>query len=95
MLQFGAVDQECRVYWNGHLMGSHRGGYLAFTMEVTEFVQPGANELQVICTDESDTGAEARGKQRLPAGRDVLYGAERNLADGMDGMGAAKKRGVD
>lgn len=68
LLQFGAVDQECRVYWNDHLVGSHRGGYLAFTMEVTEFVRPGANELQVICTDESDTGAEARGKQKLQPG---------------------------
>lgn len=78
LLQFGAVDQECRVYWNGHLVGSHRGGYLAFTMEVTEFVQPGANELQVICTDESDTGAEARGKQRLQPGG-MFYTAQSGI----------------
>lgn len=78
LLQFGAVDQECRVYWNGHLVGSHRGGYLAFTMEVTEFVRPGANELQVICTDESDTGAEARGKQKLQPGG-MFYTAQSGI----------------
>ena len=78
LLQFCAVDQECRVYWNGHLVGSHRGGYLAFTMEVTEFVRPGANELQVICTDESDTGAEARGKQKLQPGG-MFYTAQSGI----------------
>lgn len=78
LLQFGAVDQECRVYWNGHLVGSHRGGYLAFTVEVTEFVRPGANELQVICTDESDTGAEARGKQKLQPGG-MFYTAQSGI----------------
>ena len=78
LLQFGAVDQECRVYWNGHLVGSHRGGYLAFTVEVTEFVRPGANELQVICTDESDTGAEARGKQKLKPGG-MFYTAQSGI----------------
>ena len=78
LLQFGAVDQECRVYWNGRLVGSHRGGYLAFTMEVTEFVRPGANELQVICTDESDTGAEARGKQKLHPGG-MFYTAQSGI----------------
>lgn len=78
LLQFGAVDQECRVYWNGHLVGSHRGGYLAFTVEVTEIVRPGANELQVICTDESDTGAEARGKQKLQPGG-MFYTAQSGI----------------
>ena len=78
LLQFGAVDQECRVYWNGHLAGSHRGGYLAFTVEITEFVRPGANELQVICTDESDTGAEARGKQKLQPGG-MFYTAQSGI----------------
>ena len=78
LLQFGAVDQECRVYWNGRLAGSHRGGYLAFTVEVTEFVRPGANELQVICTDESDTGAEARGKQKLQPGG-MFYTAQSGI----------------
>lgn len=78
LLQFCAVDQECRVYWNGHLVGSHRGGYLAFTVEVTEFVRPGANELQVICTDESDTGAEARGKQKLQPGG-MFYTAQSGI----------------
>ena len=78
LLQFGAVDQECRVYWNGRLVGSHRGGYLAFTMEVTEFVRPGANELQVICTDGSDTGAEERGKQKLQPGG-MFYTAQSGI----------------
>ena len=36
LLHFGAVDQECTVYLNDIELGSHEGGYLPFSFDVTE-----------------------------------------------------------
>ena len=36
LLHFGAVDQICTVWVNGAEAGSHTGGYLPFTLDVTE-----------------------------------------------------------
>ena len=68
LLHFGAVDERCAVYWNGHKAGTHRNGYLAFSFDVTEFVRPGANELKVFVRDDTDEGHECRGKQTLSPG---------------------------
>lgn len=35
-LSFDAADQQCRVFVNGHLAGSHRGGYARFRLPVPE-----------------------------------------------------------
>ena len=68
LLHFGAVDERCAVYWNGHKAGTHRNGYLAFSFDVTEFVKPGSNELKVFVRDDTDEGHECRGKQTLSPG---------------------------
>ena len=68
LLHFGAVDQICSVYWNGKFVGSHEGGYLPFTFDVTAFLQPGENELALSVRDFSDTSWYARGKQKLQNG---------------------------
>ncbi len=68
LLHFGAVDQSCTVYVNGNRAGVHAGGYLPFTLEVTDFVHPGENELYVCVKDPSDTSYHARGKQKLKNG---------------------------
>ena len=68
LLHFGAVDQRCDVYVNGHKSGSHEGGYWPFTLDVTDFARNGANTLAVAVRDDSDTGREAYGKQRLKRG---------------------------
>ena len=68
ILHFGAVDERCAVYWNGSKVGSHRNGYLAFEFDVTQFVQPGTNELKVFVRDDTDEGNECRGKQTLEPG---------------------------
>lgn len=65
LLHFGAVDERCRVWWNGHAAGSHRNGYLAFCLDVTDYVRPGANELLVCVRDDTDRGTACRGKQTL------------------------------
>ena len=68
ILNFGAVDERCAVYWNGQKVGAHRNGYLAFSLDVTKFVKPGANELQIYVRDDTDEGNECRGKQTLEPG---------------------------
>ncbi|MBI5670401.1 MAG: glycoside hydrolase family 2 [Chloroflexi bacterium] len=66
LLHFGAVDWETRVYVNGVPVGEHRGGYDAFTFDITEaLVANGPQELIVSVYDPTDTGQQPRGKQVL------------------------------
>ena len=63
LLHFGAVDYKCSVILNGHALGSHTGGYLPFSFDITDFLSDD-NELTVSVTDPIDTGLQQRGKQR-------------------------------
>ena len=63
LLHFGAVDSECKVYLNGALVGSHVGGFTAFTVNVSDVLLEGENDLTVVCTDEGTRNGGARGKQ--------------------------------
>lgn len=55
LLHFGAVDQMAEVWLNDVLLGSHEGGYLSFTFDITEGVKrDGENCLVVKVTDELD-----------------------------------------
>lgn len=52
LLHFGAVDQVAKVYVNQNLLAFHEGGYLAWTVDVTDaLVYDGENELCVKVTD--------------------------------------------
>jgi len=68
-LHFGAVDWETTVFVNGREIGSHRGGYDAFTFDITSAVKwGGPNELVVSVKDPTE-GDQPRGKQsRKPEG---------------------------
>ena len=70
LLHFGAVDWEAAVSVNGVEVGSHRGGYDAFTFDVTDALRPsGDQELVVSVWDPTDAGTQPRGKQvRNPNG---------------------------
>ncbi len=68
LLHFGAVDQEATVFLNGTLLGSHSGGYLPFSFDITEALVNGENELIVKVRDESDTSYHSRGKQKTKRG---------------------------
>jgi len=78
LLHFGAVDQFCRVRVNGIDVGEHEGGYLPFTIDITEALSPGSNTLHVVVTDPSDTGPGARGKQKLQPGG-IWYTAQSGI----------------
>lgn len=65
ILHFGAVDQECEVGLNGVKVGTHKGGYLAFSFEVTDYLIAGENVLTLTVKDDTEQSPHARGKQRV------------------------------
>lgn len=78
LLHFGAVDQEAWVYINRIQAGFHSGGYLPFTLDITDFIMDGGNELLVKVRDVSDTSWHSRGKQsRKPGG--MFYTAQSGI----------------
>jgi beta-galactosidase/beta-glucuronidase len=78
LLHFGAVDQSCTVWVNGHEVAEHTGGYLPFSCEVTHALEDGENHLEVRVRDLSETGTHARGKQRLDRGT-IWYTAQSGI----------------
>lgn len=65
IINFDAVDWQCKVYVNSQLAGEHTGGYNAFSFDITSFVNEGENELVVRVYDPTDTGWQQRGKQAI------------------------------
>lgn len=65
LLHFGAVDQECEVFLNGRSLGIHKGGYNAFTFDITDFLTEGENVLTLRVQDATEEKPHARGKQKL------------------------------
>lgn len=63
VLHFGAVDQRCEVLVDGVVVGGHRGGYLPFSVDITEALAGDRAELVVRVRDFTDTASESRGKQ--------------------------------
>lgn len=65
LLNFDAVDYKAVVRVNGIDVGSHTGGYLPFSFDITDALIEGMNEITVEVTDPTDEGGQARGKQKL------------------------------
>ncbi|MCT2589938.1 AbfB domain-containing protein [Streptomyces sp. N2-109] len=63
-LNFGAVDWKADVWVNGTKVGAHSGGYDSFTLDVTDALRAGDNELLVGVHDPTDGGGQPVGKQR-------------------------------
>jgi len=76
LLHFGAVDWEAVVYVNGKELATHRGGFDAFTVDITEALarEKGEQELVVALTDPTDAGQQPRGKQ-VQVPRTIYYTA--------------------
>src|SRR4051812_24637465 len=47
LLKFGAVDYEADVWVNGEHAGSHRGGNVGFSLDITDYMKAGDNTLVV------------------------------------------------
>lgn len=65
LLHFGAVDWQTTVFVNGKEAGGHTGGYTEFTIDITNSLKSGNNELAVKVYDPSDQGIGPHGKQVL------------------------------
>ena len=77
-LNFGAVMSQSTVWVNGTRIGDHRGGYDAFTFDVTSALRSGANELIVGVHAPVDAEGGPIGKQRLdPSG--IFYTASSGI----------------
>ena len=68
VLNFGAVDYMARVYVNGTFVGSHTGGFGAFSFDITNQLREGTNTLTVMAQDNSDEATQPVGKQRYNPG---------------------------
>lgn len=78
LLHFGAADQYAQVYINRIQAGSHMGGYLPFTLDITDLVCSGENELVVKIKDVTDASWHSRGKQSLKPGG-MFYTAQSGI----------------
>ena len=63
MLHFGAVDYEATVYINEKAVGSHKGGYVSFSFDITDYVKEGKNTVTVHAVDDTRSRLVSSGKQ--------------------------------
>ena len=70
LLNFEGVDYKCMVWVNGELAGSHIGGNLPFSFDVTDLVKTGYNEIKLRVIDGTDDFDlyQLRGKQKRDNG---------------------------
>jgi len=72
LLHIGAADQVAEVYVNQIKVGSHAGGYEAFTLDITDALQ-NENELVILCRDNLHDQSFPYGKQVLPQKRGGMW----------------------
>ena len=70
LLHFGAVDWQANVFIDNQLVGEHAGGYLPFWFDITNYLDKGdsQHELLISVWDPTDTHWQQRGKQVLKPG---------------------------
>ena len=67
ILHFGAVDQICEVFVNGSSVGTHVGGYIPFSFDITDNLKSGENEIIVKVLDDL-CKTYTYGKQKIKRG---------------------------
>ena len=64
LLHFGAVDWKTDVWVNGVKVGSHTGGFIPFSFDITAALSAEGNNLLLVKVwDPTDKGSQPRGKQ--------------------------------
>ncbi|RKP59097.1 glycoside hydrolase family 2 protein [Pararobbsia silviterrae] len=63
IVHFGAVDYAARVYVDGAEVGTHRGGHVPFSIDVTRWIKGTRFELAVRADDDPADMQKPRGKQ--------------------------------
>ena len=72
ILHIGAADQRADVFLNGKPVGFHKGGYEAFSFDITHLLQE-ENNLQICCFDDLTDRTYPYGKQVLPEKRGGMW----------------------
>ena len=67
ILHIGAADQRADVFINGKPVGSHLGGYEAFSIDITPWLKE-ENNLQICCFDDLTDQSYPYGKQVMKRG---------------------------
>ncbi|MBR7112738.1 MAG: beta-galactosidase [Clostridia bacterium] len=73
LLHFGAVDHTATIYLNGNKVGTHSGGFVSFTFDITNHLVEGKNSLCVCAMDDTRDGRFGSGKQSLEYGSHHCY----------------------
>ena len=64
LLHFGAVDHRADVWVGGALVGGHEGGHTPFTLDITDAVADGGEQVLVVRAEDRPTDVtQPRGKQ--------------------------------
>ena len=67
LLHFGAVDWETTVLLNGKELGTHRGGYDAFSFDITDALKGAGPQELIVSVYDATGGAQCKGKQNIGA----------------------------
>jgi beta-galactosidase/beta-glucuronidase len=78
LLNFGAVNWETEVYINGHLVGSHRGGYDPFSFDISAALNPGSTQEIVVRVSVPASDQVPRGKQSSDP-KQIFYSASSGI----------------
>lgn len=62
-IHFGAVDYSAEVYINEKKVGTHKGGYVSFKFEITDYIKAGVNTVAVFAADDTRDHFIPSGKQ--------------------------------
>ncbi len=63
ILHIGACDYMTTVWVNGSEAGTHFGGYISFSFEITKYLKEGENDITIRAFDDHRTGTQPAGKQ--------------------------------
>ena len=67
LLHIGAADQRADVFLNGKPVGAHKGGYTAFSLDITHALEEN-NRLSICCFDDLEDQTYPYGKQTRTRG---------------------------
>lgn len=63
ILHFGAIDYFSTIYVNGQKCGTHKGGYVSFSIDITKYLSVGKNIITINATDDTRSRLIPTGKQ--------------------------------
>lgn len=63
VLHIGAADYRTTAFINGKKAGVHKGGYVSFSFDITEYVRTGENTVVIFCEDDERNPYIPVGKQ--------------------------------